>query len=113
MADVTGEALLSVFATVGSKLSDLNVADGQLIFVQDKCQIALDYNGRRTIYHQIETLATDAERAAMLAPVSGIFYYVVDKPAIWTYNAGWKCITISPDDFSEISDEEIDALFKT
>ena len=42
MADLTTYPVLSVCATVGSKLPDLAIKDGQLIFVQDKHKIAFD-----------------------------------------------------------------------
>lgn len=100
MADLTTKPVLSVCATVGSKLSDLVIKDGQLIFVQDKHKIALDFNGKRTFYNQIEELATDDVRIAMLAPVKGAFYFVLDTGILWTYQTDWVQITTPPKDIS-------------
>ena len=83
MADNT-YPILSVCATVRSKLSDLVIKNGQMIFVQDKHKIALDYNGKRVFYNQIEELATEQERTSLLAPVSGFYYFVIDTAVLWT-----------------------------
>lgn len=96
MADTTTMPILSVCATVGSRLSDLVIKNGQLIFVQDKHKIALDYNGKRVFYNQIEELATDADRLAILAPVSGLYYFVIDSAVLWTYQGEWIQITSPP-----------------
>ena len=50
MADLTADPVLSAIATANSKLSELPVKDGQLIFVQDKSTIALDFGGKRVLY---------------------------------------------------------------
>lgn len=96
MADLTTKPVLSVCATVGSKLSDLVIKDGQLIFVQDKHKIAFDFGGKRIFYNQIEELATDAARTAMLAPVAGLFYFVVETAVLWTYRDSWVQLTTPP-----------------
>lgn len=101
MADLTTMPVLSVCATVGSKLADLSLKEGQLIFVQDKHKIALDFGGKRTVYHQIEELATEAVRTAMLAPVTGSFYFVLETAVLWTYQDGWVQITTPPEDVSK------------
>lgn len=96
MADSTTNTVLSVCATVGSKLPDLVIKDGQLIFVHDKHKIALDFGGKRTFYNQIEELATEATRTSMLAPVTGLFYFVIETAVLWTYQEGWVQITTPP-----------------
>ena len=96
MADLTTKSVLSACATVGSKLPDLPIKDGQLIFVQDKHKIALDFGGKRTFYNQIEELATDGARISMLAPVTGFFYFVIETAVLWTYRNGWVQITTPP-----------------
>lgn len=93
MADLTSAPVLSVCTTVGSKLDDLTVTDGQLIYVRDKHKIAFDFDGKRTIYNQIEELATDAARTSMLAPVTGLYYFVIETATLWTYRDGWVQIT--------------------
>lgn len=98
MADTTTKAILSACATVGSKLSDLAIKNGQLVFVQDKHRIALDFNDKRVFYNQIEEISTEAERASMLAPVNGIYYFVIDSAVLWTYQNKWIQITTPPED---------------
>lgn len=96
MAD-TNQTILSVVATTGTKLPDLAIKNGQLIFARDKQLIALDYNGKRTFYNQINILQTDEERQGLLAPVSGLFYFVVGTAVLWTYdNAKWISVTTPP-----------------
>lgn len=96
MSDMNTTPILSAYATVGSRVSDLRILDGQLIWVQDKRMIALDFGGKRTFYTQIEELATDGARTSMLAPVTGIFYYVVETAVLWTYQDGWVQVTTTP-----------------
>ena len=98
MADSITKAILSVCATVGSKLSDLTIKDGQLIFVQDKHRIALDFNGKRVFYNQIEEIASEKDRASMLAPISGLYYFVIDSAVLWTYRDKWVQITTPPEE---------------
>lgn len=107
MADLTTTPVLSPIATVKSRLSDLTVQDGQLIFIQDKKEIAFDFGGNRKVYKQIEELATEAERTSLLAPVTGFYYYVVDSGVLWTYQDGWLQLTTV-----EATDEDIEALFE-
>lgn len=104
MADTT-KAILSVCATIGSKLSDLAIKDGQLIFVQDKHKVALDFNGKRIFYNQIEEVATEAARLAILAPVSGMYYFVIDSAVLWTYQGKWIQITTPPEEVVFIGTE--------
>lgn len=104
MADSTTTTVLSVIATVNSKLRNLPVEDGQLIFVQDKQMIALDFGGKRKLYTQIEELATEEARTSLLAPVTGRYYYVMDPPVLWRYQEdGWIQITTPPEDITAIS----------
>ena len=106
MADINTYPILSVCATVGSKLPDLAITDGQLVFVKDKHKIALDYNGKRTFYNQIEILETELARQSMLAPVSGLFYFVIDTAVLWTYrDTGWVPITTPPEEIVFIGTE--------
>lgn len=98
MADSTKAPVLSAIATVNSKLPDLSIKDGQMIFVQDKNTIALDFGGERRLYKQIEELATESVRTSMLAPVTGRYYFVIETSSLWTYRDGWVQITTTPED---------------
>lgn len=110
MADELNVApVLSVHATVNSKLADFTQKDGQLIFVQDKQMIALDFGGKRKIYNQIEELATETARTSLLAPVSGRYYFVMDPPILWRYQAdGWVQITTPPESLEAVQQEAKD-----
>lgn len=106
---------LSVTATTVSQLPNLDIKNGQLIFVKDEQSIALDLNDKRIVYKQIVVLQTDSERTSLLAPISGLFYFVKNTNTLWTYQSEWKQITVSPESINEsieeISEQEILNLF--
>lgn len=96
MADTSTYPILSVCATIGSRLSDLAIKNAQLVFVQDRHKIALDYNGKRVFYNQITELDTEAARSSILAPVTGMYYFVIETAVLWTYQDRWIQITTPP-----------------
>lgn len=100
MADITSNigTVLSVCATLGERVKELPIKDGQLIFVQDKRRIAFDFNGKRRFYNQIEELASDAERSSLLAPVSGMYYFVIETAVLWAYQGKWIQVTSRPEE---------------
>lgn len=109
MADVNTTSVLSVYTTVNSKLSDFAQKDGQLIFVQDKQMIALDFGGKRKFYNQIEELSSEESRTSLLAPITGRYYFVMDPPVLWRYQeSGWVQITTPPNDVGELSSTVVD-----
>lgn len=97
MAD-TEKTIMSVVATTASRLPDLSIKNGQLIFVKDSQKVALDLNDKRTFYNQIVVLQTDLERQSLLAPISGLFYFVIDAAVLWHYEQSWIQITTSPNE---------------
>lgn len=99
------EKILSVVGTVGKKLPDLPIKDAQLIFVKDKCKIALDLNGKRTFYNEIITFETEQERVELLAPISGCFYFVINTAVLWFYKDTWVQITTPPEEILFIGTE--------
>lgn len=90
--------ILSVCATTGERVKELAIKDGQLIFVQDKHRIALDFGGKRRFYNQIEELSSEAERQSLLAPITGMYYFVIDTAVLWTYQSEWIQITSKPEE---------------
>ena len=97
MADIIStNPILSLVATTGERVKELTIKNGQLIFVQDKHRIALDFNGKRRFYNQIEELNTEQERTSILAPVSGMYYFVIESAVLWTYQGRWIQITSKP-----------------
>lgn len=99
-------AIVKFYYTTDSKLSELPIVDGQVIFVHDTKKFYLDMNGLRLGYSDIQVLASDSDRTAVLAPVEG-FYFVDDTNVMWRYKGGWKQITpsnLTPLVFGEYED---------
>lgn len=90
--------ILSVVITNDSKLHELPIKHSQLIFVKDTKTVILDYNGQRTTYTQIMSLQNEQERLAILAPVRGLFYFILETSCLWTYDEEWIQITSPPHD---------------
>lgn len=115
MADVTlnTKPVLSLCVTVASRLVNLTIKDGQLIFVKDKQRLAFDYDGKRKFYNQIEELNSEAERQALLAPVSGLYYFVIDTATLWRYQDEWIQITAQPENIVYIGTDTMPELGNT
>lgn len=90
--------IMSVVATTASRLPDLSIKNGQLIFIKDSLKVALDFNDKRTFYNQIVVLQTEHERTSLLAPISGLFYFVLENAVLWLYDQAWIQITTPPED---------------
>ncbi len=107
MADSTLNTypVLSVCATIGERVKELTIKNGQLIFVQDKHRIALDFNEKRVFYNQIEELNTENDRVLLLAPISGMYYFVIETAVLWTYRNGWIQVTSIPEEIVSIGTE--------
>ena len=97
MADTTTKSVMSLIATTSSRIRDLVIKDGQLIFIQDLGRIAFDFKGQRVFYNQIVELNTEEERLALDSPLSG-YYFVIDKACLWFYQDGWIQITEKPEE---------------
>ena len=99
MADANNntKSVMSLIATSSSRIRDLVIKDGQLIFIQDLGRIAFDFKGKRVFYNQIVELNTEAERLALESPLDG-YYFVIDEACLWFYQNGWVQITEKPKD---------------
>ena len=97
MADTTSKTVMSLVATTSSRVRDLVIKDGQLIFLQDVGRIAFDFKGKRVFYNQIAELETEAERLTLDSPLSG-YYFVIDSACLWFYKNGWTQITERPEE---------------
>lgn len=96
MADTTNtKAVMSLIATTSSKVRDLVIKNGQLIFIQDLGRIAFDFKDKRVFYNQIVELDTEVERLALDSPLSG-YYFVIDTAVLWHYQDKWIQITEKP-----------------
>ena len=92
-------AIVKFYHTTQSKLAQLPVSDGNLIFVTDTKKMYLDINGNRLGYQDIQILPTETDRTSILAPIEG-FYYVEETNILWRYKEGWKKVT--PDNLSPL-----------
>lgn len=90
--------IMSVVAITASRLPDLSIKNGQLIFIKDSQKVALDFNNKRTFYNQIVVLQTEHERTSLLAPISGLFYFVIENAVLWLYEQSWIQVTTPPED---------------
>lgn len=104
MADTTTKSIMSLIATTSSRIRDLVIKDGQLIFIQDLGRIAFDFKGKRVFYNQIVELNTEAERLALESPLDG-YYFVIDSACLWFYQNGWIQITEQPKEILFIGTE--------
>lgn len=104
MVDTTTKSIMSLIATTSSKIRDLVIKDGQLIFIQDLGRIAFDFKGQRVFYNQIVELNTEAERLALESPLDG-YYFVIDSACLWFYQSGWIQITEKPQEILFIGAE--------
>ncbi len=94
MANAT-KSVLKLVATTSSKIRDLVIEDGQLVFIQDLGRIAFDFKGKRVFYNQIVELETDLERTSLDSPLSG-YYFVINTGILWFYKDEWVQITEQP-----------------
>ena len=95
MADVAKNASFSVIATTASRVKDLVIKNGQIIFIQDKGRIAFDFKDKRVFYNQITELNTEQERSSLSQPSNG-YYFVIETASLWSYQDGWIQITQPP-----------------
>lgn len=96
MMDTTNtKSVMSLVATTSSKIRDLVIKNGQLIFIQDLGRIAFDFKGKRVFYNQIVELDTEAERLTLDSPLSG-YYFIIDTAVLWFYQNDWVQITEKP-----------------
>lgn len=86
---------LKVIATSSSRIKDLIIRDNQLIFIRDLGRIAFDSQGKRVFYNQIVELETEADRLALVNPISG-YYFVIGSACLYFYKNGWTQITERP-----------------
>lgn len=96
MADTKiANPVMSLVATKSSRIRELPIKSGQLIFIQDLSRIAFDFNNARVFYNQIAELSTEGERIALIDPLPG-YYFVIDTAVLWRYQDGWVQITDRP-----------------
>lgn len=82
------------YYTTSTKLKDLNIVNGQIIFTSDTKTMYLDMKNKRHSYSTIQSFKTDADRINELLPASG-YYFVEETNVLWRYRNGWAQITPS------------------
>ena len=96
MADMANNAPFSVIATTASRVKDLVIKNGQIIFIQDKGRIAFDFKDKRIFYNQITELDTEYERLNLSTPPNG-YYFIIETACLWSYHSGeWIQINSTP-----------------
>ena len=86
---------LKVIATSSSRVKELPIKTGQLIFIQDLKRIAFDFNDRRVFYNQIIELETDYDRVSLEDPLTG-YYFIIETATLWHFKEEWTQISGSP-----------------
>lgn len=90
-------AVMSLVATSSSRIRELQIKNGQLVFIQDLGRIAFDYNDKRVFYNQIVEVEREEDRQSLENPLSG-YYFVIDSACLWFYKDGWTQITEKPNE---------------
>lgn len=105
MADTTAtRSVLKLVATTSSKIRNLTIENGQLVFLYDVGRIAFDYKDTRVFYNQIVEVETEAERLLLDNPLDG-YYFVIGSGCLWHYKDGWTQITEKPANVVQIDVE--------
>lgn len=89
-------AVMNLVATSSSRIRQLPIKNGQLVFIQDFGRIAFDFNDKRVFYNQIVELETEVGRLTLEEPLDG-YYFVIDTACLWFYKDGWTQITEKPE----------------
>jgi hypothetical protein len=90
-------ASITYYSTIASKIDNINIQDGNLIFCRDTRTIYLDARGERTPYNTFINLQTEEQRETLKNPLEG-FYFIQKSKSIWNYSSlnGWELITEPP-----------------
>ena len=97
-------AVMSLVATNSSRIRELPLKNGQLVFIQDLGRIAFDYNDTRVFYNQIVELESEVDRLTLNEPLNG-YYFVYGTGCLWFYKDGWTQITEKPANVVQIDVE--------
>lgn len=88
-------ATVKFVSTTSSKLPQLSIENGQLIFVTDTRTIYLDFNGVRTEYNQIVVLFNENQRLSLAYPIEGLFYFVKETNVLWRYDGNYQWVQLT------------------
>lgn len=100
-------ATMNFVTTTDSRLTQLPLKNGQLIFVRDSQKIYLDAQDTRTEYTSIINLVDEEQRKGLVSPVNGGFYFVNETKAMWNYDRGtWTQLTGLVEEKEVLFDDE-------
>lgn len=86
-------ALTKSIDTIKSKLGTIPVSTGQVIYLSDTEELYFDSsNGTRIQVRDLIILETEAERTAIIAPLTKL-YYVKNERMLWVYSGVWMPLT--------------------
>lgn len=97
-------APFTVIATTSSRVRDLVIKNGQIIFLQDVGRIAFDFKDKRVFYNQITEVATELERSSLSSPLEG-YYFVIETAILWRYDGKWVQLSNAPEEIVFIGTE--------
>lgn len=100
--------VVKFISTTEKKLADLEILNGQLIFVEDTRRVYMDLHNQRTQYNNIIYLSTENQRLSMSTPVAA-FYFCYETNIVWRYDdtiQEWIQITGKPQQSVVFLDEE-------
>lgn len=92
------ESVVKFISTTEKKLPELEILNGQLIFVEDTRRIYMDLHNKRTSYTNIIYLSTEAQRVGLTMPIPA-FYFCYETNIVWRYEDttdSWIQITGKP-----------------
>ena len=75
------DSIVKFISTKEKKLPELEIVNGQLIFVEDTRRVYLDFHNQRIPYNNIIYLSTEAQRISLTSPVPA-FYFTFVK-SLW------------------------------
>lgn len=84
---------------ITDNIDAVSIADCQMVYSKNDRKIALDFDGTRRFYNQIEILETEAERQALESPTSGVVYFVEGTCVLWYYTTKWNQLTSTPESY--------------
>jgi len=92
--DGNNQLPFDVFAQNVAMLNTIPVVNGQMIFIKDTKQIAVDMDGVRAVYGGVIELGSEYERLTLSNPIVGATYYVPSTKGLWLYRQlGWEALT--------------------
>lgn len=101
-------SIVKFISTKEKKLPELEIVNGQLIFVEDTRRVYLDFHNQRIPYNNIIYLSTEAQRISLTSPVPA-FYFCYETNIVWRYEdttQEWIQITGKPQQSIVFLDEQ-------